>query len=82
MKIKFILDTENIDDEFEARRMMKSSNMALALFEITHNIKRTIEWEIDAKEAASDPYDVLDSVFEKIFTELQNQHIDIDELLQ
>lgn len=82
MKINFILDTENIDDEYEARRMFKSTSMAIALFEIVHNIKRKVEWEIEGKEEASDPHDVLDSVFEKIMEELESNGINIDDLLQ
>jgi hypothetical protein len=53
--------------------------MAIALWEITHNTKKGLEWSMEGKEI--DKYDALELVFEKIFEILNDHNIKMDDLM-
>jgi hypothetical protein len=53
--------------------------MALALWEITHNTKKGLEWSMEGKEI--DKYDALEMVFEKIHEIISDHSIDLDDLI-
>ena len=69
--MKFTIETE---DETEAKRLSKSLDMALFIFQITHNLKF-----IDKGGSYSD---AVNDVFEAINNELTNYSIDIEDLVQ
>ena len=69
--MKFTIETE---DETEAKRLAKSLDMALFIFQITHNLKF-----IDKGGSYSD---AVNDVFEAINNELNKRSIDIEDLVQ
>ena len=73
-------DLNDIDDVYSHKRAIKSLDMALALWELTHNTKKGLEWAMDGKEM--DKYDALEMVYEKIFEVLSEHNIDLDDLIE
>jgi len=72
----------NLDetDDIKAHlRAVKSLDMAIALWEITHNTKKGLEWSMEGKEL--DKYDALELVFDKIYEILKEHNISVDELM-
>ena len=53
--------------------------MAIALWDITHNTKKGLEWSMEGKEL--DKYDALELVFDKIYEILKEHNISVDELM-
>jgi hypothetical protein len=78
-KAKIEYDLSDIDDMYAHKRAVKSLDMALALWEITHNTKKGLEWSMEAKEI--DKYDALEMVFEKIHEIISEHSIDLDDLI-
>ena len=72
-------DLTQPDDVEAHKRAIKSLDMAMALWEITHNTKKELEWAIEGKEL--DKYDSLEMVYDKIYEILQDHNINVDELL-
>lgn len=72
-------DLNDPDDTMAHLRAVKSTDMALALWEILYNTKKGIEWEIE--ENKLDGYEVLDKVYQKIWDSLDEHGIKIDELI-
>ena len=69
----------DIDDSYAHKRAVKSLDLALALWEITHNTKKGLEWSMEGKEI--DKYDALELVFEKIHEIISENNIDLDDLI-
>ena len=70
----------NERDDIKAHlRAVKSLDMAVALWEITHNTKKGLEWTLEGKEL--DKYDTLELVFNKIHEIFKDHNIDLDELI-
>jgi len=69
----------DIDDTYAHKRAVKSLDLALALWEITHNTKKGLEWSMEGKEI--DKYDALELVFEKIHEIISENNIDLDDLI-
>jgi hypothetical protein len=59
----------------EAKRIVKSLDMALVLFEITHNMRSMF----DEFEGTSD--DAIEAVFKEIWLEMEAHSIDINDLI-
>jgi hypothetical protein len=78
-KAKIEYDLSDIDDMYAHKRAVKSLDMALALWEITHNTKKGLEWSMEGKEI--DKYDALEMVFEKIHEIISEHSIDLDDLI-
>lgn len=78
-KAKIEYDLNDLDDRIAHFRAVKSLDMALALWEITHNTKKGLEWSIEGKEI--DKYEVLELVFEKIYEILNEHNINTDEII-
>ena len=75
-------DLSNKDEEMAMKRAIKSTDMACVLFEISMNLRRQCEWELESLEADSDKWDGMDVVFRKL-NELYEQHnININELIR
>jgi hypothetical protein len=72
-------DLNDPDDIIAHKRAVKSLDMAMALWEITHNTKKGLEWSLEGKDI--DKYDVLELVFEKIYEILDDNNINTDELI-
>ena len=59
-------------------RATKALDMAGALWDITHNTKKGLEWALEGKDL--DKYEVLDMVFDKIYDILNEHDINTDKL--
>ena len=79
-KAKIEYDLSDIDDMYAHKRAIKALDMALALWEITHNTKKGLEWAMEGKEI--DKYDALEMVYEKIFEKLSEYNINLDDLME
>lgn len=72
--------TWNLNDRDESqdfKRIIKSADMAMALFEISTNMIRKCRQQIDS-DHADDVYNLVSEHIEYI---LQDYHIDIDDLV-
>ena len=72
-------DLNDSDDAMAHMRAIKSLDMALALWDITHNTKKNIEWSLESKEL--NKYEVLDLVYERIYEILDEHNIKLDDLI-
>ena len=72
-------DLNDTDDAMAHMRAVKSLDMALALWDITHNTKKGLEWSMEGKEL--DKYEVLDLVYERIYEILEEHNIKMDDLI-
>lgn len=72
-------DLSQPEDVDAHKRAVKSLDMAMALWDITHNTKKGLEWAMEGKEM--DKYDALEMIYEKIYEILQEHNINTDELL-
>jgi hypothetical protein len=79
-KAKIEYDLSDVDDMYAHKRAIKSLDMALALWSITHNTKKGLEWSMEGKEM--DKYDALEMVFEKIHEIISEHNIDLDDLME
>ena len=77
---KLEYDLNDIDDVYAHKRAIKSLDMALALWDITHNTKKSLEWSMEGKEM--DKYDALEMVYEKIYEILDEHNIKLDDLME
>jgi hypothetical protein len=78
-KARLEFDLNDHDDKMAHLRAVKSLDMAIALWEITHNTKKGLEWSMEGKEL--DKYDTLELVFDKIYEILKEHNISTDELM-
>ena len=78
-KAKLVYDLNEPDDVMAHKRAVKSLDLALALWTITHNTKKGLEWSMEGKEI--DKYDALEMVFEKIYEIMSEHNIDLDDLI-
>jgi len=78
-KAKLEYDLNEPDDVMAHKRAVKSLDMALALWTITHNTKKSLEWSMESKEM--DKYEALEMVYEKIHEIISEHNIDLDDLI-
>jgi hypothetical protein len=72
-------DLNDMDDSRAHLRAVKSLDMALVLWEMAHNTKKGIEYEIEFKELSA--YDAVDRIFSKLWEEMNERGINLDELI-
>ncbi len=72
-------DLNELDDRMAHLRAVKSLDMAMALWDITHNTKKGLEWSLEGKDI--DKYEVLELVFDKIYEILDEHNVRTDELI-
>ena len=72
-------DLNDPEDRQAHFRAIKSLDMASALWDITHNTRKSLEWSLDKKDI--DKYDALNMVFDKIYEILDDHGINTDQLL-
>ncbi len=78
-KIEF--DLNEPEERMEHLRCLKALDMACVLFQVQYNLKRTLESEIETS-TITNPYEVLDIVFQKIMNLYDENNINIDEIMQ
>lgn len=74
-------DLSNKDEEMAMKRAIKSTDMACVLFEISMNLRKQCEWELEAMEADSDIWDGIDVVFRKLNELFEQNNINIEEII-
>lgn len=72
-------DLDDVEDKLAHKRAIKSTDMALALWEISYNAKKSLEWSFEGKDI--DKYDALEIVFDKIFDILEEHNINLGEII-
>ena len=72
-------DLNDIDDSMAHMRAVKSLDMALVLWELLNNSKRTLERRMHEKEI--DRYEALDMLYERIYELIDEHNIKIDDLI-
>jgi hypothetical protein len=80
MKAKLKFDLNDIDQKMEHLRCVKSGDMALALWQISSNLKKECYWAIE-NNPKEDPTEYVDLIFEKIYGILEEHSINIDDLV-
>lgn len=80
--LEFNLDDK--DDEMAHKRCVKSKDMAMAIWEIVHNTKKSTHGVVDCmleNNEKCSPHDAIDIVYERIYEILTEESIIIDELI-
>jgi hypothetical protein len=72
-------DLNDTDDAMAHMRAIKSLDMALALWELLNNSKRTLERAMHEKEM--NKYEALDMVYERIYELMDEHNIKLDDLI-
>lgn len=73
-------DLNDPDDQMAHLRAIKSLDMALVLWEMAYNAKKSIKYQIEGNNIEC-PYEAVDKVFEKIWEELNERGINLDDLV-
>ena len=81
MKVILEYDLSNKDEEMAMKRAIKSTDMACVLFEISTNLRRQCEWELESLEADSDKWDGMEIVLRKLNELFVLNNINIEELI-
>jgi exonuclease VII small subunit len=81
MKAILEFDLDNGDDVIAHLRCVKSLDMANALFEITHNLRRRCERACENLGEDGDAYEGMVATFEEINDVLESCGVDMDELI-
>lgn len=79
MKALLEYDLNDKDEKMAHLRAVKSLDMACALFDITHNMKKDCERMVENKDI--NVYDAIDLVFDKIYEALEKNNIKLEELI-
>jgi hypothetical protein len=79
-KAKLEYDLNEPDDVMAHKRAVKSLDLTLALWTITHNTKKSLEWSMEGKEM--DKYDALELVYERIYEIMSEHNINLDDLIE
>ena len=74
-------DLSNKDEEMAMKRSMKSTDMACVLFEISTNLRRQCEWELESLEVDSDKWDGMEVVLRRLNELFEQNNINIEELI-
>jgi hypothetical protein len=72
---------EDPDDRMAHLRAIKSTDMAIALFEITSNLKKKCRSIAEDEKQKLNAYSAMNEVFKGISEILEEQGIKIDELI-
>jgi len=79
MKAELHFNLNDAEDSMAHTRCLKSTEMALMLWELMHNSKKSLEWKMESNSI--DRYDALDMVFERINELLEEYDINVDKLI-
>jgi regulator of RNase E activity RraB len=81
MKAKLLFDLSDPDQKMEHLRCVKSTDMALALWQISVNAKKQCYRIAEGKEMQGESVDYINLVFEKIYEIMEEHSIDVDDLV-
>ncbi len=74
----------DFDDRVEHLRCTKSTAMAMFIWNLVNNSKKSLKYEVEAKQMKDntfDAYDAVDLVFDRIYELLNEEGINIDDLI-
>lgn len=77
-------DLNDFDDKMAHKRAVKSTDLALAIWEIEMNLRKRLERQLEAKEMKNEDvevYDVIDMCMENILNTIRDHNIDIEDLI-
>ena len=80
-KANITFDLENPEDREDFKRYHKAVDMACALFDITSNLRRTVEAKMDTIYNDGGDYDEAEIIYNEIFNILEKYNINIDEII-
>jgi hypothetical protein len=72
-------DLNDPDDSMAHMRAVKALDMALVLWEMAYNTKKGIHTQIEFDNLSA--YDAVDKVFEKLWEEMNEHGINLDNLV-
>ena len=78
-------DLNDSDDRMAHLRAVKSTDLALVIWEFEYNLRKRLERELEAKEYKNEEvnnYDVIDICMENVIKTIRDHTIDIDDLIQ
>ena len=78
MKAKLTFDLDDFDDRLAHERCVKSLDMALVLWELTHNSHRSLTNGYDEDDGY---HKGVDAVFDKLHELLDEHNVDINKLI-
>jgi hypothetical protein len=78
MKATLEFNLDDAEDEMAYQRCIKSKEMAMALWEITHNTKKNLEYTL---ESTADKFESLEVVFDKIYEIIRENNINTEQLI-
>lgn len=84
MKATFEFNMDDLEDRMAHLRVTKSLDMALAIWQIVYNSKKSLMYKVEDalnQDKNLTPYDAVDFVFDRIYEVLEEQGIKIDELI-
>jgi hypothetical protein len=79
MKAELHFNLDDADDLMAHTRCIKATDMALVLWELVHNSKKSLEWKMESNSI--NRYDALDMVFERISELLEEHDVNVDKLI-
>lgn len=74
-------DLTDPDDAMEFERATKATDMALVLWELVFNTKKKMYNEIEFQNI-KDPCEAIDKLFEKVYEDLNDHGLNMDNLLR
>lgn len=75
-------DLNDLDDRFDHLRAVRSTDLAIALFQIVHNTRKRVENRVEVLDDKVGPYEAIDIVYSTISEVLNEYGIDIDSFIQ
>lgn len=72
-------DLNDQDDSMAHMRAVKALDMASVLWDMAYNTKKSIHYEIEFKNLSA--YEAVDRVFEKLWQELNERGINLEDLI-
>lgn len=84
MRATFDFDMNDPDDKMAHLRATKSLDLALAVWQIIHNTKKGLMYQVESalsEDKNLTPYDAVDMVYDRIYEILEEHNIKIDELI-
>lgn len=81
IELKYSINSEEVDDMYKLRRIMKSDDLTFVLFEIINNLKKKSEYSYDEKVKKDKSICILDVFYEELQNVLIEHDVNINELL-
>lgn len=80
-KVNITFDLENLDDKEDFKRYHKAVDMACALFDISYNLRRSVEKSVDYLHNSGGDYDEAELIYREINNIIEKYNINIDEII-